>query len=125
MDVPTATADDPRARSYIIDHLAPGQTIERRIEVVNHTRARAKVAMYPAAANVGKGGFVPGQGRSENDLSTWTSVTPKTLSLKPEERAFVKVKVRVPPLAVRGESYGVVWAEVTTPPSNPTGRQKL
>lgn len=121
VDVPTATADDPRARSYIIDHLAPGKTIERRIEVVNHSRSKAGVSMYSAAASVSKGGFVGAQGRSQNDVSGWTSVTPKSLALKPKERAFVKVKVRVPALAVRGESYGVVWAEVTTPPKTPAG----
>jgi hypothetical protein len=121
VDVPTAAAHDSRARSYIVDHLAPGQTIERRIEVVNHTRSETRVSMYAAAASVGKGGFVAAEGRSPNDVSRWTSVTPRSLTLRPQQQAFVKVTVRVPALAARGESYGVVWAEVTTPPKTPAG----
>ncbi len=125
VDAPTATANDPRARVYIIDHLAPGKTIERRMEVVNHTRSKADVSMYSAAASVGKGGFVGADGRTVNELSSWTSVTPRSLSLSPEERAFVKVLVSVPALAVRGENYGVVWAQVTTPPKTAGGVTRI
>lgn len=121
VDAPTATADDPRARSYIIDHLAPGKTIERRIEVANHTRSRARIAIYPAAATVTKSGFVGAEGHTANELSTWTSASPRSLTLAPEEKSFVKVTVRVPDLAVRGENYGVVWAELTTPPKKTGG----
>ena len=37
IDVPTGRSEDPRARQYIVDHLAPGTTITRRVEVTNGT----------------------------------------------------------------------------------------
>ena len=121
VDVPTATAADPRARAYIVDHLKPGMTIERRIEVANHTRSRSSVAIYPAAATVTKDGFVAAAGQTQNELSTWTSAAPSSVSLAPEEAAFVKVIVRVPALAVRGERYAAVWAQITSPPEKAGG----
>ncbi|MFP5284062.1 MAG: hypothetical protein ACLGIF_11505, partial [Actinomycetes bacterium] len=38
-----------------------------------------------------------------------------------QERAFAEVTIRVPEQAVRGERYGVVWAEMTTKPRTPGG----
>jgi len=121
VDVPTATADDPRARSYIIDHLRPGRTIERRIEVVNDTNASAEVSVYPAAASVDSSGFVGAAGHAQNEASSWTSVTPKDLTLASRARAFVKVTINVPSQAVAGEAYAVVWAQMKTPPRAATG----
>jgi len=121
VDVPTAAADDPRARGYIIDHLKPGTTIERRVEVTNGTGSRARIAMYAGAASVTKDGFTGAAGRTRNDLATWTSLDPPSLSLAAGERAFVSVTVRVPASAVRGERYGVVWAETTTKPKTTAG----
>lgn len=121
VDVPTTTADDPRARTYIIDHLAPGSVIERRVEVTNGTRSEATVSVYPAAASIKGGDFIGAAGDSKNALSTWTSTAPGSLVLTPREKAFVKVTVDVPPNAAPGESYGVVWAEVTTPSSTAGG----
>ena len=50
MDIPEATQTDPRARSYIVDNLPPGSTIERRVEVQNTTPDRQSVAVYASAA---------------------------------------------------------------------------
>ncbi|MFJ4552900.1 hypothetical protein ACIP4X_27560 [Streptomyces sp. NPDC088817] len=35
LEAPVERKDDPRASSYIVDHLAPGSTIHRRVEVAN------------------------------------------------------------------------------------------
>ena len=51
LDVPTVARDDPRAQQYIVDHLAPGAVVNRRIEVSNTTRDPLSVAIYPAAAH--------------------------------------------------------------------------
>lgn len=120
VDVPTATADDPRARSYIIDHLRPGRTIERRVEVVNGDNADAQVSVYPAAANVDKNGFIGAPGHTQNEAASWTTVTPKDLTLAPHQGAFVKVTIRVPAQAAAGETYAVVWAQ-TRPPRGAAG----
>lgn len=121
VDVPTATADDPRTRSYITDHLRPGATIQRRVEVVNGTGNRARVSVYAGAATVDGRGFVGAPGRTRNDTAAWTTITPRTLVMAPQERSLVKVTVHVPPRAVRGETYGVVWAQTTTPPKTVSG----
>jgi hypothetical protein len=46
MDVPTKARNDPRARLYIIDHLAPGAVIRRRVEITNTTASAANIALY-------------------------------------------------------------------------------
>jgi hypothetical protein len=120
VDVPTATADDPRARAYITDNLPPGAVIERRLQVINGTGSRAHVSIYPAAASIAHGEFIGARGHSRNDLSTWTSTRPTSLNLARKGRSFVHVAIRVPPDAASGERYGVVWAQTTTP-SQPTG----
>lgn len=121
VDVPTAAAGDPRARTYIIDHLSPGASIKRRIEVTNGTASTARVAVYPGAASVTRAGFVGAEGRTPNELATWTTATPHTLVLAPGRRAPVTVRVTVPSRAVSGEDYAVVWAQITTPPKSPGG----
>ncbi len=75
-DVPAATQNDPRARLYVVDHLNPGTTIHRRIEVTNTTSGVAHVSLYPAAAAITDGSFLGAAGHTPNDLTTWTSVNP-------------------------------------------------
>lgn len=121
VDVPTAEADNPRARSYIIDHLRPGSVIERRLEVSNGTGDRADVQMYAAAATVTDDGFVGAAGRTANDLSSWTTVDADRSDLAPGEDTTAHVTIRVPADAPRGERYAVVWAAVQGAPSAPGG----
>ncbi|MFJ4516605.1 hypothetical protein [Streptomyces sp. NPDC088816] len=68
LEAPVERKDDPRASSYIVDHLAPGSTIHRRVEVANDssepsqgtkpppTRALADADLtisVPVSANLG------------------------------------------------------------------------
>src|SRR5688500_18499789 len=76
LEGPQARSDDPRAKIYIVDHLAPGTTISRKIGVTNRSKQSLRVALYAAAAELGEGGFHPLEGRARNELSTWTSVKP-------------------------------------------------
>lgn len=121
VDVPVARAEDPRARAYVIDHVAPGDVIERRLEVSNGTRSPADISLYPAAADIGGGGFIGAEGRTANALSSWTSVTPREPTLAARGATFVDVTIKVPDDAASGEHYGVVWAEMTTPPPDGLG----
>lgn len=118
VDVPVATAADPRARSYIIDHVAPGTVIRRRVEVSNGTRTTARVSVYAGAAQIRGGAFSGAEGHTRNDLATWITLAPPAPVLGPQQRTLVNVTIRVPPRASRGERYGVVWAEVTNVPPN-------
>lgn len=115
LDVPVAAQDDPRARSYIVDHLNPGTTIERRVEVVNTTDSTQTVRVYPGAGTVEEGAFTFEGEDVETELTTWTSVSDSELELAPGEQAEVMVTIDVPADAPEAEQYGVVWAEIRTP----------
>lgn len=112
VDAPTSGRDDPRARVYIVDRLAPGAVIQRRVEVANGTPGAVQVAVYPAAAEIRSGSFLGSAGRTRNELSTWTTTSPANPKLAAGAKRMVMVTVAVPKDAAPGERYGVVWAEV-------------
>ena len=117
VDVSANSRNDLLARSYIVDRLAPGTTIRRRIEISNTTGSTADVAVYAAAARLRNGNFGFQSGHSRNELSSWTSVTRHVLRLLPGTNAVETVTIAVPKLASSGERYAVVWAEVSAPTS--------
>ena len=119
IDVPTSRTDDPRARQYIVDHVAPGTTITRRVEVSNDTGGSQVVQLYAGGASIANGAMVFAEGRTGSDLTSWTTVDPPTLSLAAGRKATASVKIVVPANASAGERYGVVWAEL--PPAVPSG----
>jgi hypothetical protein len=117
-DVPTTARLDPRARLYIVDHVAPGSVLNRRIQVSNTTAAKTRVAIYTAAATIAKGTFVGSDGHTRNELSTWTSVRPHSSAIPAGGRRTAVVTIKVPRDASPGERYAVVWAETrATPPA--------
>ena len=119
VDVPTVRSEDPRARQYIVDHLPPGTTITRRLEVNNATAGPVTVQLYAGAAQVTAGSFTFGDARTPNELTGWTSVDPPSVSLAAGTRSLVTDKIVVPANASPGERYGVVWAEL--PAAAPAG----
>lgn len=112
LDVPAATQDDPRARSYIVDRIAPGTEIIRRIQVENNTDSAQSVRIYPGAAHIEDGTFVGEDDPSQNELTTWTTAAQEVLELPAGESADVAVSIEVPGDAPEGEQYAAVWAEV-------------
>ena len=58
LDAPATAQADPRARLYIVDHVAPGTTIRRRVQVTNTTSSTGHVALYAAAARIQDAAFV-------------------------------------------------------------------
>jgi hypothetical protein len=112
VDVPTAGAQDPRAHLYVIDHMAPGTEIERRVEITNSTASQQDIDLYAAAATLEDGGFVGAEGKSANELSAWTVVTPDRSEVPAGGTALASVTIAIPADASPGERYGVVWAEV-------------
>jgi hypothetical protein len=115
LDVPLAAYADPRARLYIIDHLHPGTTIHRRIEISNTTASAVHIVTYPAAAAISQGEFVGAAAHTPNELSTWTSVLPGASNIPSGGHAIATVTIAVPRDAPPGEQYGVVWAETRSP----------
>jgi hypothetical protein len=121
LDVPVAARLDPRARLYIVDHVAPGSTITRRVQVSNTTAATIRVRLYPAAASIARGAFAGAAGHRRNELSTWTRVRPGAVTVGPGEHRTARVTINVPSDAAPGERYGAVWAETRTGPSAGSG----
>ncbi|TCB99620.1 hypothetical protein E0H26_03415 [Micromonospora zingiberis] len=114
LDIPAARADDPRARVYVIDHVKPGTTISRRVEVSNDSTERQQIELYAGAATIEGNTFTVTEGRGGNDLSDWVSLGAASLDLAPGERAPVEVDIEVPRTAPKGERYGAIWAQVSS-----------
>lgn len=110
LDAPVDRADDPRARIYIVDHLAAGDVIERRVEVSNDTDREVTLPVYVGGADLDGGSFVPAEG-DRGDLTRWSDVEPSEVTLDPGERAQPMVRIAVPDDAPAGERYGVIWVE--------------
>lgn len=112
LDAPVNRSDDPRAKVYIVDHVAPGTTISRRVEVSNDTDATQHIETYAAAASVKDGAFRFGDGHAKNEVSTWTTVDPSEADFAPGEKRAINVTIAVPDDASEGERYEVIWASV-------------
>lgn len=121
VEAPVAAKDDPRARIYIVDHLAPGAVIQRRVEVSNTTVADEDIVLYAAAASIHDGTFVGAAGRAPNDLSSWTSVSPASTRVTAGGTQAAMVTISVPADAAPGEQYGVIWAEARSTPDGGGG----
>ena len=117
-EAPSSRADDPRARIYIVDHVAPGTTIARKVKVSNDTDAVQSIDTYAAAASISDGQFRFGDGHARNELTTWTSVDPATATYAAGEAKLVNVTIAVPKNASEGERYAVVWASVSAAPKS-------
>ncbi len=111
LDVPLSASGDPRARLYIIDHLHPGTTIHRRIEIINTTLSRLQVVSYATPATISQGAFMGAPAHTASELSSWTSVSPGSSEVTSGGHAIATVTIAVPRGAPPGEQYGVVWAQ--------------
>lgn len=118
-EAPSDRADDPRARTYVIDHLAPGATIERSIRVANTTERPQQIDLYAAAAAIAGASMHFAEGRSTNELSSWTSVSPARVDIAAGGEVSATVAIAVPEDASEGERYAVVWAELAPNHSSP------
>jgi hypothetical protein len=112
-DMPVDEADNPRAYRYIIDHLNPGITIHRRVQIANLTPSAARITVYPDAAIIRDGSFVGDVGQTRSYLTTWITLSRHSVSLAPHARAMVTVTIQVPRTASPGNLYGVIWAQET------------
>lgn len=119
LEAPTSLANDPRARIFIIDHLAPGTTIERKIQVTNGTVSPLAISLYAAGSQIKGGAWSPYAGRTPNELSRWIGTNPTAVDLAPGQSTTAEVTIAVPRDASSGERYAVVWAQATIPGSGP------
>jgi hypothetical protein len=119
VDAPVSRRDDPRAHVYIVDHVSPGDTIRRRVEVTNTSDLPHRIALYPAAATVDETGFSFAPDRAGNDLTTWVRLERTGMTLPAGSQEMVWATIAVPRTAPAGERYAVLWAQVaaTTDPA--------
>ncbi|MBW3620201.1 MAG: peptidase [Actinobacteria bacterium] len=118
VDIPAERFEDPRARLYIIDHVAPGTTIERRVEVTNTTGSELQLGLSVGAAAVSDGSFHSVDDDPASPIVGWATVTPDQVSVPAGEARETTVRIDVPPTAEDGEYYAAIWAE---PPSAQVG----
>ena len=117
LEAPEARRDDPRARAYIVDHVSPGTSFTRAAEVTNDTDENVSLQLYDAAAEIRDGRFTVLDGRQENRLTPWVTMTPGSAQLAPDQSVRVEVAVNVPPNAPDGEFYAGAMAERPAPDS--------
>ncbi len=111
LDAPTTLANDPRARIYIIDHVAPGAVFSRRVAVSSSADVPVRVTLYGGAASIDGGAFLAEPQGQGNDLTTWITVNPNSVVVPPHGESTATVTINVPTDAGPGERYGVVWAQ--------------
>lgn len=121
VEAPADAEDDPRAQVHIVDHLPPGTTIHRQIEVSNTSATPLHATLYPSAATIAGGSFVGAEGRTDNDLSSWTTVSPEAVEVPAGGHASATVTVAVPSDAAPGEQYAVAWAEARSATADGAG----
>lgn len=111
LEAPTKRADDPRARLYIVDRVAPGARFTRRFEVSNGDDEPMDVRLYTAPATVAAGSFAVQDAGVPGEITRWASVTPESVRIPPRSTRQATVSFRVDPKATEGEYYGGVVAE--------------
>lgn len=121
LQFPSDRQDDPRARSYVVDHVAPGTTFTRRLQACNGTGETATLSLYASAAALSRGQFLPADGRTSNELSRWISVSAPTITLGPGRAGVFEATFAVPRDATPGERYAVVHVEGAPTGSGPVG----
>jgi hypothetical protein len=114
LDVPVEQQDDPRARSYLVDEVAPGGRIERRVQVVNSSGDDQHVYLYAGPAEISGGAFTV-DGVDALDISSWIAPAIGEVDLEAGGTSDVPVAITVPADAPEGEYYAGIWAEVRSP----------
>lgn len=117
-EAPVSGEGDPRAKVYVVDHVAPGTTFERRVEIKNDTDTVLTPSLYVAPASLEGGGFAIGKRDDEGELVEWATMAPGSLEMPPRSAAPATLTITVPKNAEDGEYYGAAIAEQAPPPGS-------
>jgi hypothetical protein len=113
--VPAGTKD-PRALTYVVDHVRPGVTFTRRFQVCNGTSQPITVSLYPGSAHLSDGSFQIDAGHATNELTSWIAIQPSTATIPAGSRFLARATFAVPRQAEAGERYAVLLAELPPAP---------
>ena len=120
LDVSASLQDDPRASSYIIDNIAPGNSIERNIRVQNASTTAQVVSVYTSGASIADGAFEARDAAVQSQLASWTVPSISDVELDAGATADIAVTIAIPADAPEGEQYAAIWAEVKSAPNETT-----
>ena len=112
MDAPVSRRDDPRALVAIVDHVAPGTSFERHLEVVNDTAKSVRFEMRAGAATIDDDQWVADPD-GINELTGWVRFDPARFVVRPDSERVVTVGLDVPVDATLGERYAALFACTT------------
>jgi hypothetical protein len=118
VQIPDSVKDDPRSGYYIVARLLANEVFSQRIEISNSTSNPASINVYPAAATNVNGVFLPAAGNTQNQLTSWTVVSPSNLIIPAGSYADVNVTISVPAQVTNGAMYGVIWASDSGAPNS-------
>lgn len=113
-EIPGNRIDDPRAHRFIVDHVNPGTTFTRRLQISNTSPKTQHITLYAGAAAIKGHRFTFAAGAKGDELTSWIRLNHAWLDLKPHHTAPVKATIAVPTWATQGERYAVIWARVAT-----------
>ena len=109
-----------RGQDYITDHVRPGSTLTRQIQICNGTARTVTLTLHVGSAAVHDGGFQVLPRTSRNgELASWTTLSPAALVVPAGQRVLATATFRIPAQAEAGERFGALL--VALPPSNASG----
>jgi hypothetical protein len=104
--------------TYIVEHMHPGDSVERHVRVGNSTPDALTAEVYAGAASNRRDDFRWGDGHARNALTKWTTVRPARAHVPSQRAVDITVTIHVPDDIPPGEHFAVVWAEL---PRSDTG----
>lgn len=110
LEAPEDRRDDPRARTTVVDHVAPGATFSRQLEATNGTDEPMEVRFYTRPASLESGAFTIDDD-AEAPITEYVTITPAEATVPPGGRVQAIARFDVPASATEGEYYGVLLVE--------------
>jgi hypothetical protein len=113
VNIPTSFTNVPNSAEWILERLTPATTTTREFQVINSTDKPMFVVIYSGAATNNKGVFVGAPRGVTNELTSWSTVTPKSATIPAHQRIQGSITITVPTDAVPSMQYGLIWAQTT------------
>ena len=117
VQIPDSVKSDPRSGYYIVANLLANEVFTQHIEVSNSTKNPALISLYAAAATNVDNVFLPAGGKAQNELTSWTKVSPSSVTIPSNSSTVVEITITVPAEITPALMYGVIWASDSGSPN--------